>query len=339
MNTYREHYAGEPVNIIDSAGNFIFSGIVTKVGTFHATVNESETGYNLDVVYSMINKRSTIKKTAQAEIIKEDEKEDKKFILSKTESNVDGKLSVKYEVTVDGKMMWKSEEIVTNVYDNEKGWSAPDDFDENKLDLIQQTAEAGFDMVVESYDNMRELVEQDMMPSPDEEAGATPTGKPAFAPGTGPKSKEAPSGGGGGGATMIGGEPGDTIDEAGEAGDMVGLDGEEAEVSDENAAGGVVPFAAEPEEEPLAMAASLEQPSFARSVLSAKGGGDNRLHGNPQHRLNPALREEMKRRNIDSGDTHDIDLSERLKGFDYAKSHTASLERLNDKISKLTQEK
>lgn len=324
MSGYQEHYSGEPVNVIDTNGNFIFSGIITKLGTFHATVNEATTGENHDLVYSMIQKRNTMKKTAQAEIIKEEEKEGKKFILSKEENNVDGKLSVRYEVTVDEKVVWDSEEIVTNVYDVEKGWSAPDDFDETKLDLIQQTAESGFDMVVDSYDNMKEIVEEELAPPEPAEVDVeaeeeVPEGEPAFAPG------EEPEAGVGGGAAMIGGE-GEFPEE-----------GEEVDVEAE--AGGAEPFAEEPIEETTA--ASLEKPSLSRSVIAekVKVKGDDRLHGNPQHRLNPALRAEMERRGIDSGETHDIELAEKLRDFDYSKPKGASLERLETKISNLTQEK
>ena len=133
---------------------------------------------------------------------------------------------------------------------------------------------------------------------------------------------------------MIGGDEGDTLEGDGaEAGDTV-EEGGESEV------GGADPFAEEPEDA-LPLAASLDRPSFARSILAEKIRlkGDERLHGNPEHRLNPALREEMKRRNIDSGDTHDIELSERLKDFDYGKSSKASIERIKSKISNLTQEK
>ena len=61
---------------------------------------------------------------------------------------------------------------------------------------------------------------------------------------------------------------------------------------------------------------------------------DRRLHGNPQHRLNPILRAEMERRGIDSGETSDLELAEKLKGFDYGKSASriqAKLNKLNNK--------
>ena len=316
MNGYQNHYIGEPVSIVDNHSNFIFAGIITKLGTLHAVVNERDTGYNHDVVYDMIQKKGAITKTAQAEIIKEDEQDGKKFILSKDETNIDGKLSVKYEVTVDGESLWESEEIVTNVYDVEKGWSAPDDFDENKLDLIQQTAESGFDMLVQSYTNVRGMIESEMSPTEGEgEPGAedTPEGKPAFAPGEGPDSAAA-GGGSGGGAVMLDGEEGDVIE--GESAEGEDVDGEAG--GDE--AGGVEPFAEEPVEEVIS--ASLGQSSFSRSILAGKQG-DDRLHGNPQHRLNPALREEMARKGIDSGNTNDLELSDKLKDFDYSKSKKA----------------
>ena len=319
-NTYANHYAGQQVSVVDDADNILFAGIITKIGSINACINDSVTGHNYDVPYSMIyahntatTKQAFLTKQAQAEIISETEKEGKQFVLVKNESNIDGSLSVAYEVRVDDAIIWESETITTNVYDVENGWSAPDDFDDNKLDLIQQSAEAGFDMVVDSYTNMISIVEESAQvvgdPLAEGAPGEVAIGEPAFA-------EDAAELGGGGGATMIGGDA--DIDMAGEEGEVVGEDGSAGDVVDaeaESAVGGPEAFG----QEPVEVVTSLERPSFARSIISSteKTSSDDRLHGNPQHRLNPALRNEMENKGIDSGNTNDIELSEKLKDFDY----------------------
>lgn len=264
-NNFTDHYIGEQVTVHDMDGHFIIGGIITKVGNFHASVVDTE-GTEHDVAYGMI-RRAAMPKTAEHEVIREEEQEGKKFVLSKSEKNVDGSIAVAYEVTVDGKLVWKSEEVVTNVYDFENGWSAPDDFDENKLELIQQTAESGFDMVIQSYENVVDLVREEIAPETGE-AGlpeSAPKGKPAFSPDAPQLEAEQGGEGGMGG----GGEMGVMIPPEG----AEGAEGEEVlEPSVEAAepgAGGVAPFAEAPAEE-TATAASLQRPSLARSVLSSK---------------------------------------------------------------------
>ena len=310
MKTYNDYKQGEQVNIYDNK-NFVFAGIITKLGSVHASVTDN-VGESFDVPYDMIYKHNTkqaMVKTAQAEIINETEKEGKKFLLIKDETNVDKTLSVTYMVKVDEQVVWESENIITNVYDTENGWSQPDDFDENKLDLIQQSAESGFDMVVDSYDNMINIAEEAITPvvEPGTE-GDVAVGEPAFAEDA---AEGDMGGGGGGGATMlndIGGEDvGDTVGEDGSPGDVIDDSLPDSDV------GGPESFATEPME----VETSLERTSFSRSIISNKITAKDRLHNNPEHRLNPALRKEMETKNI-SSDTNDIELAEKLKDFDYS---------------------
>lgn len=308
MNKYANYHIGQDVEIYDNDGDFVFAGIITKMGTFHACVNDYITGENNDVSYDFIYRKGIKKKSdssAPSEIIKDEEREGKKFVLSKQTKNADGNMSVMYEITVDGKVIWESEQITTNIYDSENGWSSPDDFDSNKLELIQQTAESGFDIIVESYTNMKDLVQQDIQSEPEEGGEGSgeetaPKGEPAFAPGEEPDD-------------MSGGD-------VGGGGDMSLEDNEEFSEEGVEEDGGAEPFAEEPTEEPQeeVTSASVEYPSFSRSILSGKK--DRRLHNNPEHRINPILRNEMERKNIDSGDTHDIELADKLKNFDYGNS-------------------
>jgi len=335
--SYSDHYIGESVQVF-SNGSPLFSGVITRMGSCHASVTDLQMGVSHDITYSDIGKYASISKTANSEIIKETEESDRQFVLSKNTENIDGSIHVKYEVTVDNEPIWESEELVTSVYDTENGWSTPDDFDDNKLDLIEQSASAGFDLLVDSYTNIQENIEAQQQPATDSIDGGedgdadTPKGEPAFAPGEEPDDFS----GGGGGATMIGGEDVDL----GEEGDISAEDGDLIEDNSELGAedsdvGGADAFAEQPSEDTTA--ASLEKPSYARSILADKVriGGDDRLHGNPQHRLNPALREEMKRRKIPSGYTNDIELSKQLKDFDYSKPKGAAINRLSKKLDNL----
>ena len=265
MNDYSNYHVGEQVTVHDSNGDLLTAGIITKLGTLHATVVDPDSGENYDLVYSMLRKQGT-RKLANHEVLQEEEQEGKKFILSKNEKNIDGKITVSYEVSVDEKKVWESEEVVTNVYDYEQGWSAPDDFDENKLDLIQQTAEAGFAMIVESFDNVVELAKGEQQPPTGAAAlpESAPKGKPAFAPDAKDLGGEDMGGGGGGG----GGAGGGVAPEGAPAPEKEGEPGAEGEEKEEpGKPPNPAPFAT-PVEETRA-AASLQRPSFARSILSS----------------------------------------------------------------------
>ena len=72
---------------------------------------------------------------------------------------------------------------------------------------------------------------------------------------------------------------------------------------------------------------------FTESVYKTKT--DDRLHNNPQHRLNPILREEMGRRGIDSGNTNDLELSKKLKNFDYGGPSKKAIKRIENKLVNL----
>lgn len=349
--SYNKHYRGEPVRVCDVDGALLLTGTIVRLGSFHAEITDHD-GENHDVAYEFI-RSANIKKTAAPTVIKEEDKDGKKFVLSKIEDNIDGKISMKYELTVDDQMLWESEEIVTNVYDAENGWSPPDDFDTNKLELIEQMASDGFDMWVQiDPENVSNIFAPTLNPSEEE----VPKGKPAFAPGTGPDAGDG------------GGEDGNA------AGELV-FDGGEPDIA-EPEVGGAAPFAEQPEEGAVpeegtetpeeapaeATAASLEEPptSFARSIVgsvvptvTATLGEepptsfvrnivgavvpDDRLHGNPEHRLNPALRAEMRRKGIDSGNTNDLELAKQIREFDYAKPKNASraLTRLEKKAQTL----
>lgn len=429
------HYVGEQVTVFEN-NNFVFAGIITKMGSVNASINDYKTNNTYEVSYPFIHTgistgmhTASVTKTAQAEIINETDKNDKKFLLVKNEKNIDGTLSVAYEVKVDDKMIWESEEIITNVYDVENGWSAPDDFDDNKLDLIQQSAESGFDMVVDSYTNIVNMVDE-AQAVPEELSEEVPVGEPAFA--ADPNTSDAEGGGGGGGGATLLNTP------EGEEGALVGEDGTAGDVIEDpdSDVGGPEAFGQDLSVE-TSLEAQAQVPSFARSILGSvakeaidhdpsdpiyedydwlgvisnqipqnimledssidegylltmkdapnlyitlsfnfdnntynlwfnpnngavveniytsedidtvfnyfldiytddeqladflteiaedtkqkkQAGKDNRLHGNPEHRLNPAVRKEMDARNIDSGSTNDIELSEELKDFDYS---------------------
>lgn len=393
FNDFRK---GDTVHVLD--GDVVTaSGIIVRTGSVaHIVGGDGVTFYS---AYDKLVKADRVV-VAQQNILKQEEKDDHVFVLQKIEDNAAGEMSIKFIITVDDEQVYESEEVVTNTYDMENGWSAPDDFDDNKLELMQNTAESGFDVLVESYTNIRESATN--APATGEDADA-PADVLAFAPGEGSGAgagADAGSGGGGGGGG--GGEM--PVDEGGEA---------EAEVADEE---GAAVEEAPVGEEPVPVeevGASLG--GFKRSILSSRrkragydetmefflklkndpgyvptteeqaqvfeflnergydkthgkfrrflqdqssglGGGqvarklwlvmedeadevsasikrssktDNRLHGNPQHRLNPNLRAEMARRGIDSGNTNDLELAEKLKGFDYGKAAAKIQAKLN----------
>ena len=324
-STHLGFHQGQPVEVF-SDDSVLMAGIITKLGSNHAEV----TGYDgnvAEVLYGIMREAS-LDKTAQRNRIKEEEKDGQKFVLDKEEKNVDGKMSIRYKVTVDGKEIWSSEELVTNVYDNEFGWSAPDDFDEGKLDLIQKTAESGFDLIVESFKNIQELAAAPAAPGSGTGAAPAPEGKPAFAPGTKGEGGGGAGDGGMGGGGMGGG---DVVPPAGES-ETTGVEGETVSdtgvpVEETEKASPEIPAEAETAE-PVATAASL---TFSRRIVSDKKG-DQRLHNNPEHRLNPVLRDEMKRRNIDSGNTNDLELADKLKDFDWSKKGSKKVTAIGRKI-------
>ena len=311
IQEYRGYGVGSAVNVIDG-GQHILTGTVVRLGSVHASVVDRESGVSYDVDYHMLKSASVIK-TAQNNVLKEDEKDGKQFKLIKDEENIDSKMSISYKITVDDEPIWESEELATNVYDAENGWSAPDDFDEQKLELIQQKAESGFELVVESYSTIQESISDSAMGDDLAGEGEAPKGEPAFAPGEEPDGGA--GGGGGGGATMIGGDEGDIEDAVDEVAD------------EEGGAPGPEASAETPEELPLA--ASLETP-FRRSILA---GSDNRLHGNPQHRISPITRNLMKQKGISSGDTNDLQLADALKDSNWGTK--ASIERLESKLKNI----
>jgi hypothetical protein len=312
-----DFYKGQQVKVDDTFG------IITAVGSKHLSVTFAN-GECDDVPYSAI-KTASIPKQAQR-VIKEEEAEGNHFLLVKEEVNKDGEMSITYKITVNDKDIWTSEEIIINVYDHESGWSAPDDFDENKLDLIQSNAEAGFDLLVDSYQTIQDTI-QESLPSAQEPA--KPKDVPAFAPGEG--STKTPKGEGTPlpeGAVIPGGasaepkiEPEDDSKESTdtknpEEGAEFGESGEDT--TPESTAASIQPFTRKIAE---------------RAAKVKKGEKDNRLHGNPQYRLNPILRAEMERRKIPSGDTHDIELAEKLKHFDWGSLPKKALKRLEHKIA------
>ena len=117
---YRGFNIGQPVETDDAS----IEGVITRMGSSYAEV----TGYDgvVRVAGYGILKEASLKKEADRNQIKQEEKDGKKFQLDKEEKNVDGKMSVRYKVTVDGKEVWTSEELVTNVYDNESGFDSED---------------------------------------------------------------------------------------------------------------------------------------------------------------------------------------------------------------------
>jgi hypothetical protein len=289
MKPYDGYKRGQLVDIADGE-DFVARGTIVSIGSEHATVTLA-TGASYDVPYQLL-RQSSLAKQAAAEVIREEEKDGKIFTLVKEETSKDGKLAVQFKVLLDNEPISESEELVTNVYDVENGWSAPDDFDENKVDLIKSTYESGFDLVVDSYGKIEQNI-MNVQQTPAEAIPAEPQGTPAFAPGAEPAEipEETDSG-------NLAGGPEAAASPAGESGDE--LPAEAPETS------------AEPEAPGEATAASLLRQSFARTVLSS-----NELLRNPQHRLNPVLRAEMDRRGIDSGKTNDLELAEELKDFDF----------------------
>ena len=295
MKPYEGYAKGNIVEVVDGE-DVLVTGTIVRTGSNHAAV-VMESGESYDVPYDLLRLAGHTHRAAK-EIIREEEHEGRKFVLVKEESNKDGQLAVQFKVLLDDKPISESEELITNVYDQENGWSAPDDFDENKLDLIKSTYESGFDLLVDSYSNIEQSITNTQREQAEAEAEtpAEPQGEPAFAPGAEPV--EEPPMGGGAGAPAGGSEV-----------------PEEAPAEPEGAAAGgpeaqAAPAGEAPAGEPTA--ASLDRPTFARSVLSS-----TELLRNPQHRINPVLREEMARRGIDSSATNDLELADELKDFDF----------------------
>jgi hypothetical protein len=301
-NAYDEYKKGTVVDVLDEDGSVLCSGTITAQGTAFATV-VTQTGASYDIPYPMLRKAAGIKKTAGNEGIKEEDNEDHHFVLSKEEENKDGVMSVKYKLLVDDEVVSESEEIVMNVYDSEFGWSEPDDFDENKVELLKSTYESGFDLIVESFANIEKHIIKTQEEAAKPKSPKTPEGTPAFVPGVTPKKpvekEEEPETGNEAAGPEAKAEPA----------------GEEAETE-------------KPQEETTeVVGASLERPSFARSILAAKQE-DDRLHNNPQHRINPLVIQMMKNKGIASGDTNDLELADALKNYDFGdappKGKTAS---------------
>ena len=308
MNAYDMFKKGSLVEATDPDDGYVIKGTVVQQGTTFARVVDAS-GDSFDIPYNML-RTAGIKKNATLETIKEEEKDGNKFALVKEEVNKDGVLAVTYRIMVNEKPIQESEEIVMNVYDSEFGWSEPDDFDENKVDLLKSTYESGFDLLVESYGNIEKNIKEAPV---DKELGAPtpPQGKPAFAPGTAPKSApEAPAGGsGGGGGGSMGGEGAAPEGEDADKGGAPVTVGEDTVAKDE------APKSEAPAGGTEAVGASLHRTSFARSILaSAK---DDRLHNNPQHRINPLLRQKMEEEGIDSGNTNDLELADELSTYDF----------------------
>ena len=299
-NPYEIFKKGSIVDVHDIDDTFLTQGTIVQQGTAFARVVAAN-GESYDFPYPML-RQAGLKKNAGVETIKEEDKEGKKFALVKEEQNTDGQLSVVYRILVDDKPIQESEEIILNQYDPEFGWSEPDDFDESKVDLLKSTYESGFDLLVESYGN----IEKNIMEAPNAPAEPTtpaePTGKPAFAPGTEPS-------------------PSDT----GDIGGMVDDSFADAPAMPEEAPAEMPAEAPAPEAE--VVGASLEKTSFARSILAS---ADNRLHNNPQHRINPLLRKKMDEMGIDSGNMNDIELANALKDYNFGdgapKKKTAGVE-------------
>jgi len=374
MKPYEEYNPGQVVEVVDG-DDLLGKGTVIRTGSLHAAVT-LDNGESYDVPYDMLRRAGLVRRAA-AEVLREEERDGRKFSLVKEEANKDGQLTMQFKVFMGDKAISESEALVTNVYDTENGWSAPDDFDENKVDLIKSQYESGFDLLVDSYTNIEQTVMEGQAEAAAQEDATPPEpeGEPAFAPGAEPSDGGDIGGDMGGGALMDGAGEEEIVDEGNLAG---GPDAAAAPAGE----------AATPAEAPgEATAASLERRSFARSVVSAKnedesimqkasgltariaqlGGGtyipaieatgmstvhkgsrlmwsgskeklgsylnttlnsikkyrlgsrkqSSELLRNPQHRINPILRQEMARRGIDSGATNDLELADELKNFDF----------------------
>lgn len=284
INHYKGYSTGSVVDVLFQ-DEVIDRGTIVSLGSHHASVVCA--GICHDVAYNQI--RNTQIKTAQNNTIKSDVLDDKEFKLIKDEDSSNQRLVVKYKILSGEDIIWESEEVITNVYDSEYGWSAPDDFDQQKLDMIQQKAEMGFDLLMESYDGIVDSMDmgsvsedRDSIDSKDRESDEDPEepeGEPAFAPGEGPD--------GGGADIDLDIDTNDTSDT-----------GEEVAIED----------AVEETE------ASYNP--FKKSILASMKRASELLR-NPQHRISPITRKLMKEKGIDSGSTNDLDLAEQLSGSDY----------------------
>lgn len=313
MDGYNNFVRGSLVDVVDDDGSILTTGTVIRTGSRHVAVTTEE-GETHDVPLAMV-RQAGLSKQANKEVLKEEEREGRKFTLVREEQNKDGQLSVVFKVFLNDKPISESEELITNVYDAENGWSAPDDFDENKLDLIKSTYESGFDLIVDSYENIEQAISETTAIPEGGEEPVEPQGKPAFAPGTGPAAGAASDMGGAGAGGDMGGAGEEPPAEGGEA----GAEGEaEDTVGPEPhaAPAGETPAEAPAEAAGEATAASLERRSFARSIICTRKIASELLR-NPQHRINPVLRSEMERRGIDSGSTNDLELADELRDFDF----------------------
>lgn len=307
MNAYDQYPIGSQVEVLNGRGVPVVFGTIIRQGTTEAHIIDQD-GHEFHMPYPLL-RNAVLAKTA-SEVLKEETKNNKKFTLVKEEKNTDGQMSVLYRVLVNDKQVSESEEVILNVYDPEYGWSAPDGFDENKVELLKNTFESGFDLMVESYDNIeRQVLEQQTKPKA-EDLPKEPVGKPAFVPGSQPKAPDKPEA-----------EATDQTAAPTPESEDLGLD--EATEPEAGPA---------PEAQTEIVGASLEPTSFARSILSSKQVEASELLRNPQHRLNPILRDEMDSRGIDSGETHDLELADKLQDFDYSRKASSMSERIRQKL-------
>lgn len=280
---YNGFRVGDRITMV--SGNY---ATIVSLGSAHITAVDN-LGNSIDMRYPQT--KSAIKKTAQDSTIKSDDIDGREFSLIRDEDSSNQKLVVQYRIVSGEDTIWESETITTNVYSSEYGWSAPDDFDEQKLGMIQQKAEMGFDLLMESYSGIVDSVSEEVSVSDtkkDSEEDADgdveePKGEPAFAPGEGP-------------------EP--------------GLDSDmDTDIdSDDSLEGGSEEVAIEDIGEDTAEAGL--NANFSRSILSSMERATELLR-NPQHRISPITRKLMKERGIDSGSINDIELADALKDSNY----------------------
>jgi len=168
---------GATVAVLSETGAVAYSGVVTAVGSKHAMVVDQvgrEHIAALDAVHVVTGSHV---KLGGKEVIKEEDKDGKHFQLLKEEVNTDGQLSVMYQILVDDDVVSESEPIILNVYNQETGWSVPDDFDENKVELAKTMYESGFDLFVESYNDIEEQILTNMQ-TPEVDEGANKPAEP-----------------------------------------------------------------------------------------------------------------------------------------------------------------
>jgi hypothetical protein len=308
---YEIYKIGSVVDIVHE-DKIVVSGTIVSAGTDHVEVTCAK-GMTYEVPYCMLKTRASATPIKSKEVrasntvIKEEEKDGKKFKLIKDDANTNGKRIVQYKIMADDVKIWESEETLTNTYDEENGWSSPDDFDSSKLDLIDQKAQSGFDLMVESYSTIEENVAQDLIsPEGDGEEIEPETGVPAFAPGEGPNastntsedlslSEGDMSGGGEGAIEDVLGEPASSDSESVPE---AGLD-------------------ANLEEQPVEASLNFRRSILTHATKKAKKKSASELLRNPQHRINPITRKLMQEKNLDSSTLNDIELADKLKDSDW----------------------